>query len=177
MRKIYPRCMGYDYPQELDDDGNLIPNNVRIERRLGKNDSIDRSVSGQKSKPPAYSSLGYLMPCCWVDPRNMMDLEDRGPENKQLKDCKLYVNLFKEKLKLSNVNSVEEIMLSDEWREFYEALLYDTEKVPEHCHRYCGVAPKFRPSQTQQVNIQKRIEYETPHSRLAHAKRSVRAPG
>ena len=118
-----------------------------------------RPRCGRPNKSVGYSSLGYLMPCCWLDPRNMMDLENRSLRNKQLKDHKLYKNLFKEELKLSNVKSVEEIILSDEWREFYEALSYDTEKAPELCHRYCGVDPKLRPGQ-EQVTI--RREHKIP---------------
>jgi len=129
MRKIQPRCMS---PYENSD---------------------------KPEKAAGYSSLGYLMPCCWTDPRNMMDLENRLPRNKQLKDNKLYKNLFKEELKLSNVNSVEEIILSDEWREFFKALKYAPEKAPELCHRYCGTDPKLWPGK-EQINIKKRIEYE-----------------
>ena len=108
----------------------------------------------RKGKDVGYSSLGWLMPCCWVDPRNMIDLAETRTDSdedgrheglelatKDLKKCKLYANMFKEELKLSNVESVEEIVLSTEWHEFFEALLHDTEKVPERCHSYCGVNP------------------------------------
>ena len=99
----------------------------------------------RKGKDVGYSSLGWLMPCCWIDPRNMIDLAETktaSDKNKDLKKCKLYANMFKEELKLSNVESVEEIVLSTEWHEFFEALLHDTERVPERCHSYCGVNPR-----------------------------------
>ena len=130
MREIRPRCMGHK------------PYNA-------KKGSLKRV---------GYSSLGWLMPCRWIDPRNMLDLSEtkmfRG-HNKNLKKHELYVNMFKEELKLSNVESVEEIVLSTEWREFFEALLHDTEKVPEHCHQYCGVKPNLRPGR-EQVTTRKR---------------------
>jgi hypothetical protein len=73
----------------------------------------------------AYTSEGYLLPCCWLDiPRLKPELERFG--------------LFNEKLRLENNNSVEDIIESDEWQSFMEVVLNDPENAVSQCKRKCG---------------------------------------
>jgi hypothetical protein len=62
------------------------------------------------------------LPCCWWDRPDLF--------NSEIKD------LVQEKFKLTNVNSVAEILESDEWKRFYADLADG--KAPNLCHIYCG---------------------------------------
>ncbi len=76
------------------------------------------------------SAKGYLTPCCWIDfsfYKNIKELESDDPQ---------LVNLFKEHLKIKNNDSIEDILLSDEWIEFYDNLA-SVDTAPKTCKRYC----------------------------------------
>tara|TARA_B100001123_G_C14352986_1_gene647804 strand:- start:280 stop:498 length:219 start_codon:yes stop_codon:yes gene_type:complete len=45
---------------------------------------------------------------------------------------------FQDKLKISNVDNIFEIIQSEEWLDFYELLLAEPEKAPRVCHEQCG---------------------------------------
>jgi len=45
--------------------------------------------------------------------------------------------LFKEELKIENVDTVEDIILSSEWLDFFNGLTKGT-SVPKICMKYCG---------------------------------------
>ena len=70
----------------------------------------------------AMSNRGHLLPCCWCD-----------------QEWTLNTPLFQKMLKVSKVSeaeNVDEIVLSDEWREFEENLR--TEKnIPKVCVEHC----------------------------------------
>ena len=66
----------------------------------------------------AYSATGYLLPCCWADQI------DRRLEFK---------SLLKDKFRLDKVESIEEIINSDEWQSFYRGLLEDPDNAPSVC--------------------------------------------
>lgn len=68
-----------------------------------------------------WSSKGYILPCCWMDHENM----DLIPE------------LVQEKFKLENVSSVEEVIESEEWQNFWDILKESPEDAPTVCHHYC----------------------------------------
>lgn len=70
------------------------------------------------------TSKGYILPCCWWDQPFIFD--DDSP----IKD------LLKEKFKLSEVNSVQEIVESEEWQTFYDGL--KNGKAPDLCYSICG---------------------------------------
>tara|TARA_X000001036_G_C20008965_1_gene533568 strand:+ start:94 stop:456 length:363 start_codon:yes stop_codon:yes gene_type:complete len=80
------------------------------------------------SKTYGHSAKGFILPCCWCDTVN--------PET----DTQL-MKLMKEELLLENNNSIEDIIDSPEWNEFYTNITtpenYD--KVPKVCKRYCTV--------------------------------------
>lgn len=72
------------------------------------------------NKEPAYSSTGYVLPCCWCDTAFILEDEDFAP-------------IVQDKFKLDNVEDISEIVESKEWVEFYKF-----KKIPVVCQRYCG---------------------------------------
>ena len=82
-------------------------------------------------KDYSYSAKGFLLPCCWCDTVN--------PET----DKELH-KLFNPELHLSNVDSIEEVLLSDEWLNFDESITKDFDKAPKVCKRYCGTKQEFK---------------------------------
>tara|TARA_Y100000401_G_scaffold32025_1_gene23421 strand:- start:682 stop:1344 length:663 start_codon:yes stop_codon:yes gene_type:complete len=109
-----------------------------------------RSAYGEKyaqgrapQKGVAYSSLGWLIPCCWVDPRGEKDFVDDGnlvrTKTYDVRKYPKYTALFTEELKLKNVDKVEDILLSKAWIEFEDALLNHPEECPPQCHAHCGI--------------------------------------
>ena len=77
----------------------------------------------------AHTSTGYLVPCCHLDYINNID--------------PMYLDLLKEELKLENNESVEDILLSDEWLTFAEAVVKGYDKhikyAPPSCMFKCGI--------------------------------------
>ena len=49
------------------------------------------------------------------------------------------ISINKEHLKISNVDSVEEIIFSDEWIEFFDMLKNRPEEWPKICIKICDV--------------------------------------
>jgi hypothetical protein len=81
-----------------------------------------------------YSAQGYIVPCCWCDPRETHQNRQVSNEAKEIKDM-----FFKEHLKLTNVDSINEILKSEEWKGFYDALIDNNgDNALEVCKRYCG---------------------------------------
>ncbi len=71
----------------------------------------------------AYVNSGYLLPCCWID----------GEHNIQ------YVkSLLKEKLKVENVEKIEDIITSEEWIDWFDVLINRPEEAKEVCYQYCS---------------------------------------
>ena len=78
------------------------------------------------NKEPAYSSTGYILPCCWCDTAFILDDED-------------FNSILQDKFKLDNVQSVSEIVESEEWKDFFKF-----EKIPVVCQRYCSNGRKSK---------------------------------
>jgi len=72
-----------------------------------------------KNKPPAYSATGYILPCCWCDNENIEDFDF----------------MMKEHLHISNIDTIDDVFLSDEWTEFRERLETNPPRV---CKKYCS---------------------------------------
>ena len=72
------------------------------------------------NKEPAYSSTGYILPCCWCDTGFILEDED-------------FSSIVQEKFRLDKVKNVKDIVESKEWKEFKE---FNT--IPIVCQRYCG---------------------------------------
>ena len=82
-------------------------------------------------KDYALSAKGYILPCCWCD--------TISPE----KDEEL-MKLFRPHLHLDKVDSIDEILLSDEWLDFKKSITKDYDKAPKVCKRYCGTKQEFK---------------------------------
>lgn len=74
---------------------------------------------------PAFIASGHLLPCCWMD---KMDAKDRNDNN-----------LWDEELKISNVNSIDEILYSKQWKEFYKKIFENSDDVSIICWKHCGI--------------------------------------
>ena len=86
---------------------------------------------GKQSKDYATSAKGFLLPCCWCDTINpSSDIE--------------LTKLFRPHLHLDKVDSIDEILLSDEWLDFKKSITTDNDKAPDVCKRYCGTDQVFK---------------------------------
>jgi hypothetical protein len=83
-----------------------------------------------EGKSFALNSQGYLLPCCWTDP--LRKLKSNYDGNLDGMD-----SLFKEELNIENVDTISDIILSDEWIDFFNKLINET-SVPKICTKYCG---------------------------------------
>tara|TARA_B110000503_G_scaffold99799_1_gene149295 strand:- start:29156 stop:29440 length:285 start_codon:yes stop_codon:yes gene_type:complete len=73
----------------------------------------------------AYTSNGYILPCCWLDSKTLeKELMSKG--------------LLNESLKLSNNNSIEDIITSNSWKNFIEELFLNPENTISKCKIKCG---------------------------------------
>ena len=71
-------------------------------------------------KPAAYTADGFMLPCCWLDDKQVNDPE--------------YAVLQTEETNIK-YNTVEEIINSDTWQTFYDNLY--TDKCPSYCKEKC----------------------------------------
>jgi hypothetical protein len=83
-----------------------------------------------KTKPVtqgiAYTTDGFLLPCCWCDSLSTRkDIENLG--------------FYNEKLKLSNNDSVEDILNSTTFINFIEIIINRPKEAPRCCKDKCGV--------------------------------------
>lgn len=66
-----------------------------------------------------HSSEGFILPCCWIDSYDKY---------------KLIPELLQKKFNLLNVNSIEEILSSPEWKNFFSKIKENPLPI---CHLYC----------------------------------------
>lgn len=100
---LKPQCMPYYY----DEQGNKIEKQV--------------------TQGIAYTTDGFLLPCCWCDaPHTRKDFEELG--------------MHDEKLKLSNNGCVEDIIRSEEWQNMIEIIVNCQEQAPAACKKHCGAS-------------------------------------
>lgn len=84
-----------------------------------------------------HSALGFITPCCWVDPI-FTDHKDAGRHGYD----DLQRNLFTDDLKIKNNDTIDEILLSDQWLAFFDAVNNGPETAPTICKKYCWRAKK-----------------------------------
>ena len=87
-----------------------------------------RCLSEVERKEPTLSSTGYVFPCCWADSPTFAGME----------------NLVQPHLNISNVNDVEDIILSPEWDQFFNDLIEFPENAPLVCKKYCCTTKSFK---------------------------------
>jgi hypothetical protein len=82
-----------------------------------------KCLDGRQSYGYTNVAGGYILPCC------LCDKKDR------YKDFK---SLMQEKFKITNVDSIEEILHSEEWQEFYDILINRPGEAPDVCQKFCS---------------------------------------
>ena len=80
----------------------------------------------RNNKGAAYTSDGYMLPCCWMDD---------PPVYRHVKAC----GLKDPELALENNNRLEDIFTSDQWENFFQTLLNNPEEASYMCKKKCGV--------------------------------------
>lgn len=83
--------------------------------------------TNEEHMPAAYTSDGYMLPCCWLD---QPELDD---------DVKKW-GLRDKHLALKNVNKMEDIYGSKEWSKFFDTIINKPEKAMNYCQYKCGNA-------------------------------------
>lgn len=77
----------------------------------------------------SHSSTGFIVPCCNFDKPYCIKYDI--PE------------LTQEKFNLKNINSIEEVLNSEEWQSFFKNILNKSNSLPQPCHYYCSENPKI----------------------------------
>tara|TARA_B100000925_G_scaffold37833_1_gene24798 strand:+ start:41 stop:400 length:360 start_codon:yes stop_codon:yes gene_type:complete len=80
----------------------------------------------RENKGAAYTSDGYMLPCCWLDD---------PPVYRYVKSC----GLKDPELAVENNTKLEDIFTSDQWENFFQILLHNPEKSSYMCKKKCGV--------------------------------------
>ena len=101
---------------------------------------LDLKPKCKNSKPWSFTSKGFLLPCCWCDKRAPKVEKAEGWDKFQSPD-----------LHIDNVESVEEIISSKVWQEFWRFLEEEPENAPMTCKKYCGKGD---------INISYEVKYE-----------------
>lgn len=81
----------------------------------------------QKNRPMGHQSTGYILPCCWL----YGDVE---------KDYPLLCN---DETRLSNNESIENILNSEFYKKFYQILTEDQQKAYPMCWQRCSTKSKI----------------------------------
>lgn len=76
-------------------------------------------------KGAAYTSDGFMLPCCWLD-------------DPPVYDYVVKCGLKDPKLALANNDSLEQIYTSDEWENFFQIIVHNPEKASYMCKKKCG---------------------------------------
>jgi len=78
------------------------------------------------NKGAAYTSDGFMLPCCWMDDPPVYDYIVKAG----LKDPELAV---------SKHETLDTIFTSDQWENFFTTLIHDPENASYMCKKKCGV--------------------------------------
>ena len=104
------------------------------------------AFGAKDNKGAAYTSDGYMLPCCWLDD---------PPVHRYVVDA----GLKDDKLLLSKNEKLEDIFRSDEWENFFQTLLKKPECASYMCKKKCGVdidESIWRPEE--QIEVQQQYE-------------------
>jgi len=85
-------------------------------------------VENKRKMGPAYTATGYMLPCCFCDTGN----------SDWKKEFEFY-GLWSEHLKVENVESIQDILTSDEWYDFHKMLIDNPEAAPQVCKLKCSI--------------------------------------
>lgn len=92
---------------------------MKIDPKCLKFDSRD-------NKGAAYTSDGFMLPCCWMDDPPVHNFIVKAG----LKDPELAV---------ANNERLEDIFSSDQWEQFFQNLINEPDKCSYMCKKKCGV--------------------------------------
>ena len=76
-------------------------------------------------KEYGHSARGFLLPCCWMEWYETDKLDA------------IHQSLFNPELNLSNIEHLDEVLLSDEWLSF-ENSIRSYETAPDRCKLQCS---------------------------------------
>ena len=79
------------------------------------------------NEPFGSTSTGYIIPCCYCDINS----------NRNDPNDFLLQNLYDPSLKVENNDSIDDIILSDHWQSFYDAIDAGPTNAPLICKRIC----------------------------------------
>jgi len=82
-----------------------------------------RCIGGDRCT--AYVNTGHLSPCCWVDGHDVQTSKE-------------YKDFFTEEMKLANFDSVQDVLDTDVWVNFFRMLIENPKEAPWICWKYCG---------------------------------------
>jgi hypothetical protein len=82
-------------------------------------------TAAKGGKGAAYTSDGFMLPCCWMDDPPVYDYV----VNMGLKDPKLA---------LKNNKSLTDIFTSEEWENFFQIIVNKPEEASYMCKKKCG---------------------------------------
>jgi hypothetical protein len=77
-----------------------------------------------KQQYPALTATGHLLPCCECDTISSKEFTDLG--------------FYDDSLNISNVDKVEQIVISPQWMKFHRMLLENPSDAPAVCKRICS---------------------------------------
>ena len=87
-------------------------------------------------KEATLSATGYIVPCCWADSPAFEGME----------------SLVQPHLHISNVNDVQDIILSTEWDQFFSELIEKPEDAPPVCKQHCCTDKSFKNRGDHEIN-------------------------
>jgi hypothetical protein len=85
----------------------------------------DGSPHDRVENMPNFTSVGWMLPCCWLDHTPIKN------EN--------YGGLFDPELNIQNIDNVQDIFRSPQWRQFFYNLINDQAKCHNICWKNCGI--------------------------------------
>ena len=95
------------------------------------------------NKGAAYTSDGYMLPCCWLD---------EPPLYRYIKKA----GLKDPELALENNTCLEDIFGSDQWENFFQTILNKPEKTCYMCKKKCGV--DLTPEEIKERKAEEKLE-------------------
>lgn len=91
------------------------------------NDRVWNPICISKNREFGSSCMGFITPCCWIDPISWQNgISDP-----------LIANLFTEELRIDNNESIDDIILSDEWISFFKSVYNGPDTASNVCKRFC----------------------------------------
>ena len=112
-------------------DYNLKP---KQEQFVTTNDTAKSQILNPKcmlaDRSMSYTNEGNIMPCCWTNTVNYQDNPEFSNE--------ALIKLTKKKLHIDNNKSVDDILNSDEWKDFWDLLKNNPQNAPDRCKQMCS---------------------------------------